>query len=164
MSDEIRLAGPDDYQELFRISCLLHAENGQHPFSEEKVKKLVWTGCNRDRAIVGVIGEPVDIRAMIYLQLQPVYYSEDHQLVEIFNFVRADSRRSDFAKRMIRFAKRCADNLGLFLLIGIISDEKLEAKTRLYDRELHRAGIFFSYRPKGDADDLRMSPSELAVA
>lgn len=151
MTDEIRTAGPDDYQEMFRIACLLHAENGQHPFSEEKVKEFIWRGCNQDGAIVGVIGFPSDLKAMIYLQIQPIYYSDDFQLGEAFAFVRPDCRRSDYAKRLIRFAKKCSEETGLDLMIGIISDSRLAAKARLYDRELPRGGAFYNYRPMSKA-------------
>lgn len=147
IENDIRIAGPDDYQELFRIACLLHNENGQHKFSEEKSKHFIWRGCNRDQSIVGVIGPPNNIKAMIYLQIQPVYYSDEFQLGEAFAFVRQDCRKSDYAKRLIRFAKRCSEETGLDLLIGIISDTRLAAKARLYDRELPRGGTFYNYRP-----------------
>lgn len=145
---EIRIATTDDYQELFRICCLLHQENGQHKFSEEKAREFIWRGCNRDNAIVGVIGPSNDIKAVVYLEIMPVYYSDEFQLYEKFAFVRPDSRRSDFAKKLLFFARKCADETGLELLIGIISDVKLEAKRRLYQRHLPEGGHWFSYRPK----------------
>jgi GNAT superfamily N-acetyltransferase len=152
MTDEIRIATPDDFQEIFRISCLLHKENGMHEFSEEKVRNLIWRGVNRDNSIIGVIGSHSDIKAMLYLVIDPVYYSEQCQLVELWNFVRADCRKSDFAKRMIQFAKRCADETGLHLTIGVISDERLEAKERLYARLLPKGGAFYVYRGKGSGN------------
>ena len=151
IENDIRIAGVDDYQEMFRIACLLHAENGQHAFSEEKVKEFIWRGCNRDQAIVGVIGPSNNLKAMIYLQIQPIYYSDEFQLGEAFAFVRADCRRSDYAKRLIRFAKKCSEETGLDLMIGIISDVRLAAKARLYDRELPRGGNFYNYRPASKA-------------
>jgi len=143
----IRIATPDDYQELFRICCLLHMENGQHKFSEERSKEFIWRGCNQDNAIVGVIGPSDDIKAVVYLEIMPVYYSDEFQLYEKFAFVRPDSRRSDFAKKLLFFARKCADETGLELLIGIISDVKLEAKRRLYQRHFSEGGHWFSYRP-----------------
>lgn len=139
----IRIATPGDFQEVFRICCLLHAENGMHAFSELKVRHFIWRGLNRDNAIVGVIGPSADIKAIIYLCVDPVYYSDDVQLVEMWNFVRADCRKSDFAKRMIQFAKRCADEIGCDLTIGIISNDRLAAKERLYSRLLPKGGSFF---------------------
>lgn len=149
---EIRIATPADYQELFRIACLLHKENGLFEFSEEKVKALIWKGCRRDNAIIGVIGRSDDIKAMIFLAIEEPYYSEVKNLVELWNYVRPDARRSDFAKRMIQFAKRCADETGSALFIGIISDKQLEAKARLYARHLPQRGTFFIYEPAGKAE------------
>jgi hypothetical protein len=148
IENDIRIAGPEDYQEAFRIACLLHHENGQHSFSEPKVKEFIWHGCNRLNAMIGVIGPPANLKAMIYLQIQPIFYSDEFQLGEVFNYVRPDARKSDYAKRMIRFAKKCSEETGLCLLIGIISDHRLAAKSRLYDRELPKGGTFYNYRPK----------------
>lgn len=148
IEEPLRIAGPEDFQELFRVSCFLHSENGQHVFSEEKCRHVLWRGCNQNNAIIGVIGSSTDIKAMIFLSLEPVYYSDEYQLVELFNFVRPDCRTHGYAARMLRFAKGLADETGLDLLIGIISDIRLEAKIRLYDRELKKAGAFFTYRPE----------------
>lgn len=148
----IRTATPDDYQELFRISLLLHAENGQHPLSIERTKATIWRGCNRDQSIIGVIGPHDNIKAMLILQIQTLDYSDDLRLVEIWNYVRPDARKSDFAKRMLRFAKRCADESGLVLLMGILTNERLTEKERLYERELPKAGTLFRYKPKSMGD------------
>lgn len=145
---DIRVAGPDDFQEMFRVCCLLHHENGQHEFSEAKARDFLWRGCNRDHALVGVIGPSNDIKAILYLEVMPVYYSDDVQLYEKFMFVRPDCRKSDYAKRLLLFAKRAADELGCDLTIGIISDDKLAAKERLYARHLPKGGTFFVYRPR----------------
>jgi hypothetical protein len=147
-ADTLRIAGPDDFQELFRICCLLHKENGQFSFSELKVREIIWRSVNRDGGLVAVIGSPSDIKAMILLTIEEVYYSQDQEIVERWNFVRPDCRKTDYAKQMIRFAKRCAAETGLVTSLGIISDERLAAKRRLYERELSLAGYWFTIRPK----------------
>lgn len=148
IENDIRIADTDDFQELFRICCILHKENGQFPFSEARSAAYIWRGCNRDNAIIGAIGPSDNIKAVIYLEVQPVYYSDSVQLAESFAFVRPDSRRSDFAKKLVRFAKKSAEETGVCLIIGIISDHKLEAKRRLYERELPLGGYFYNYRPQ----------------
>lgn len=144
---DIRIATQADFQEIFRVCCLLHEENGAHEFSEWKARHLIWRGVNRDNAIIGVIGPSDNVKGLIFLSLEPVYYSDEHQLLELWNYVRPDCRRSDYAKRLIQFAKRCADETGLHLTIGVISDTRLEAKARLYARELPKGGVFFIYKP-----------------
>lgn len=150
--DQIRVAGEADFFEILRLARMLHEENGQHAWSEEKARLLIWRGVKRDNAIIGVIGTNADIRAMIMLVIDPVYYSEEFQLHELFAFTRPDSRKTNYAKRLILFAKRCARETGLDLLIGIISDARLEAKSRLYARLLPKGGTFFLYRPAKEAE------------
>lgn len=150
IENDIRIADTGDFQELFRICCLLHAENGAHPFSEVRSSAFIWKGCNKDNAIIGVIGPSDNIKAVIYLEVQSIYYSDDYQLGEAFNYVRVDCRKSDYAKQMINFAKKCADETGLDLTIGIISDARLDVKQRLYDRYLPRGGVFYIYNQRRD--------------
>lgn len=143
----LRVATEQDFFEILRLCHLLHDENAQHPLDEEKVRLLIWRGVSKDNALIGVIGPSTDIKAMIMLTIDPVVYSRDYQLLEVFNFVREDWRKTDFAKRMINFAKKCADETGLDLTIGVISHERLAAKERLYARLLPKGGVFFIYRP-----------------
>ena len=84
---------------------------------------------------------------MIGIQLDQPWYSSDWMLVELFNFVHPAHRRSTHAKSLIGHAKGYADQLGIPLVIGIISNHRTEAKVRLYRRMLPKAGEFFTYRP-----------------
>lgn len=147
----VRLADAQDLPQLMQLAQELHAENGQHDFSYHKVRNLLQRGVSQDYAVLAVIGEPLDIRAMLMLIVDQVYYSEERQIIELWNFVRCDSRRSDYGKQLLAFAMQYADNLGLDLTIGIVSDESMEAKTRLYERQIGvRAGSVFIYRPKAE--------------
>jgi GNAT superfamily N-acetyltransferase len=164
---DIRVALPEDFQELFRVCVFLHKENGQHEFSEYKARHFIWKGCNRDNSIIFVIGPPTDIKAVLYLEVQQIYYSDESQLGEAFLYVREDHRKSDFAKRLIRHAKRCSEETSLDLTMGVISDHRLAAKKRLYDREFTEGGngVFYIYRPKsrGERHGFNTGP-EVAVA
>lgn len=164
IENDIRLATPDDFQELFRICHDLWKENGQHPFSENRARHFIWKGCNHDNASVFVIGPFSNIKAVLYLEVQQVYYSDECQLGEAFMYVREDQRRSDYAKRLIRHAKRCSEETELDLMMGIISDHRLAAKKRLYDREFTEggSGVFYNYRPKsrGERSGFNLGPSQ----
>lgn len=147
VENDLRIATDGDFQEMFRICCLLHAENGQHPFDERKVREIIWRGVRQDGALAAVIGPSSNIKAMILLTIEEVYYSVDYEIVERWTYVRPDCRKSNYAKRLIGFAKQCAEETGLFVSIGIVSDVKLEAKRRLYERNLPLAGYWFTIRP-----------------
>lgn len=125
-----------------------HGENGQHPLSLDKIAAIVWRGLTRQQSLIGAIGTPELVKGMIVLEVDESYYSEDRQLLERIAYVRPEYRRTTFARDLLRFAKRCSDETGIPLLMGIISDIRLEAKRRLYERELGLAGYWFKHDPK----------------
>lgn len=141
---KVRLATEADIPEILRLCVLLHEENGLASMSEEKVTGLVWRCISRHGGLIGVIGEPGELEAMIALQIDSLWYTDHEILSELFNFVRADCRRTDHAKRLVAFAKLTAEGMGLPLFIGVISNHRTKAKVRLYQRQLGEpAGAFF---------------------
>ena len=145
--DAVRLATPADEDGIMSMCRELHAENGPHPLDEDKLRDMLRRAFDRQGGIVAVIGPPDDLRGCIYLSLEPVWFSQDYQLSELFNFVRPEHRRSGYAKALILYAKQCADALGIDLMIGVLSNIRMEAKVRLYGRLVPKAGEFFVYRP-----------------
>lgn len=143
----IRLADEHDEFEIFKLCALMHEEQPYHPLSWDKVCPMVRMATRRERGIIGVIGERHDVKAAVFLLLDPIWYSEDWQLLEFFNYVRPDARRSNYAKDLIRYAKRCAEDLKVDLTMGIFSNVRTEAKCRLYRREMTKFGEFYCFRP-----------------
>ena len=143
----VRIATPDDELGILKLCKAMHEEQGQHTLNWEKVVARILSVTRDKQGIIGVIGPHDDIRAHIYLMLDEVWYSSDVQILEIFNYVRMDCRKSDYAKTLIKFAKDCSDQLKKDLMIGVLSNIRMEAKVRLYERQLPKAGAFFLYRP-----------------
>ena len=140
----VRLAKPEDEEEIFQICKLLHSENALFPMSEPKVREMLRTCLYQKGGIIGVVGEPGDIQAVICLTLRSLWYTEEWCLDEHFNYVLPNHRRSENAKELIIFAKACAQELKLPLMIGILSNERTEAKVRLYKRQLGApSGAYF---------------------
>jgi GNAT superfamily N-acetyltransferase len=146
--EAVCVATPKFFNALMDTVRAGHAENGQHPLSLLKIGNIVWRGVTRQNSIIGVIGDETFVKAMVVLEIDPVYYSDDLVLSERLVYVRPENRRSEYAKQLLMFAKRCADETGLELTIGIISDQKLEPKRRLYERIFPLGGYWFSYRPQ----------------
>ena len=149
MSD-IRMAGPEDEAGVRQLCIMAHAEQAPHALNIDKTMVLMRMALNRQRGIIGVVGTPDDVRSMILLVVDPIWYSDEFQLLELMNFVHPDHRRSTYAKQMIEFAKKCSRELGLDLTIGVFSNIRTEAKVRLYERQLPKVGAFFCYRPSED--------------
>lgn len=140
----VRLAKPEDEEEIMAICRELHAENALCSMDEEKVRMRIRECTEQRGGIIGVIGDRGRIEGMICLVLLQMWYSSDWIIDEQFNYVLPNHRRSSNASELIIFSKACAEQLKLPLLIGILSNERTEAKIRLYERKLGApAGAYF---------------------
>lgn len=148
--DEVRAATRSDEDEIIQLLHIMHAENGMMPLDEDRAKAFFARAWDRLGGIIGVIGPPGDIRAMIYLLITRFWYSSANHLEECFNFVRPDVRHPKeghrYAEHLIKFAQKCSDELQMPLLIGVLTNNRMEGKVRLYRRVLGiPAGAFFVY-------------------
>jgi GNAT superfamily N-acetyltransferase len=124
----VRKAKPRDREAILKICEQNHSENGQG-------------------AIIGVVGRD-RIEGLIMLLIAQFWYTEDWCLEEIMNFVLPDHRRSTHAKDLIAFAKRCSEEIGIPLVIGVVANERTKAKMELYRRQLgDPCGGYFLHRP-----------------
>jgi hypothetical protein len=142
----VRIADATCEDEAMRLCRELHKENGLFSLNEDKVRATLRKAFDRHGGILGIIGTPSHIEAMICMVISSFWYSDDPHLEELFIFVCQEHRKSKHAVELIRFAKWAADEGGIPLVIGVISDERTAGKVRLYQRELDRPiGNFFVY-------------------
>lgn len=150
----VRLAKPEDEAAVFELCRILHKENGQFPMDDGLVRDALHKAFNKQGAILGLIGEQDKLEGMIYLSIDRYWYTRHPHLGEVFNFVHPDHRKSDHAKALIEFAKACATPAAP-LVIGVISNDRTEAKVRLYERRLGKsAGAFFIYPPRDHSENV----------
>jgi len=144
----VRAAVPTDFGRIMHLCEQLYAENGAVNVDWDLVERVIFDGVNGKQSCLGVIGGD-EIEAMIYLRISRMWYSSDVVLEELMNFVSQPYRKTMNAKALIEFAKESSRRLEVPLLIGVISNEKTEAKIRLYSRYLGQpAGAFFLYGAK----------------
>lgn len=145
----VRIATAADEPEIIRLLHLMHAEGGMLPLDEGCAREIFARAFNREGGIIGVIGEPDSIQAMIYLLITRFWYTRDNHLEELFNYVRPDSRKTDHAKTLISYARKCSDQIGIPLVIGVLANRAMEAKVRLYRQMLgFPSGAFFVHGAK----------------
>jgi hypothetical protein len=150
----VRKAKRAEADELLQMCRTLHAENGQFSFSDRKVKEMLEKAFTSNGAVIGVIGQPGKLEGSICLSLSSYYYTDDIHLGECWNFVLPQYRKSTNAKDLIKFGIRCSDELDIPFITGIISNERTEAKVRLYRRVLgDPVGGFFIHRPHARASN-----------
>jgi hypothetical protein len=145
---KVRLASPDELEEVIQLGRELHAENGLMNLDETLIRQAAEGAVLHGQGIAGVIGKN-PIQAMIYLGLRQFWYSREMHLEEMLNFVRPEFRKSRNAVSLIEFAKAASIQIGVPLLIGVVSNEKTEQKIRLYTRRLGRpAGGYWLFNGK----------------
>lgn len=147
-TQEVRLALPEDREGIVSLTRLLHDENGLFALAPTKVEVMLDRFYKREGAIIGVIGDVGAPVAVIYLSIHQPIYTNDWVLGEEFNFVHPDHRRTRHARNLIAYAKHLSDEAELPFVIGILSNQRTEAKIRLYEQVLEKAGAFFVYNRK----------------
>jgi hypothetical protein len=124
----------------------LHDENGLFPLNEDKIRGYLRKCHERKGTIVGVIGPRGKIEASTCLLISDMYYTNALHLAELWNHVGKDYRQSHNAEALIMFGKKCSDEIGIPLITGIITNNRVAGKVRLYRQVLgYPAGAFFVY-------------------
>ena len=146
MDIKVRTGIPADLDGVMRIALMATEENSLTRASPRKLLEEIWPSLHLDHGIMGVIGDPIE--AAILLRVAPMWYSEadDPSLMERAIFVDPEFRFGKIgrAKMLCDFAKEAAVSLGLPLVIGILSNERTEAKSKLYMRQFGEpAGVYF---------------------
>jgi hypothetical protein len=146
---EVRYAEPEEYAAIMKLCRQLHKENGAFSMDEEKVSLMVERAVARKEGVMAVIGHIGEIEGMLLLRPSQYWYTSDWHLEELFSFVPPKYRKSNNAKKLVTWAMRAADSMGVPLFIGVVSTHRTEAKVRLYRRMLGTwVGCFFMHGGK----------------
>jgi hypothetical protein len=146
MSDyAVRIATPEDEDRVYDLFKIYIEENGIFEMDDDKVQTIIKNLTNSKNGVIGIIDGEDSLEGMICLIIDQMWYAKDWFLHELFNFVPEEYRRSTRAKALFAFAKNCSTKIKLPLVIGVVSNEKTEAKIKLYERQFPKAGAFFMY-------------------
>jgi N-acetylglutamate synthase-like GNAT family acetyltransferase len=153
MDYTVRLASPQDEEKILDLLMLMHEENGLFEMDYDSVREMVRKVLNRENGIIGVIDGEDGIEAAVCLVIDRLWYAKTWCLNDVFNFVAPKYRRSTRAKSLISFAKDYSDQVGIPLMMGIVSNVRTEAKIKLLERQMRKAGAFFIYNYGGENHD-----------
>ena len=146
---DVRIAQVDDEPELVRLAELAAAEDGQGSFNIDKVRSVFGLHFCKAGGIIGVIGAPGQkLMAFTLLAITQPWYSDEGHVQELSLFVDPEHRKTNYAKQLMVFSKKTSEALNLNLSIGVVANEKTEAKVRLYQRQFPQSGAFFRYNPQ----------------
>jgi hypothetical protein len=145
----IRIGTPEDLDGCMELALMACRENGFVNPNPRKMLEDFWQALNMENGLVGLIGkEGEKIEGGILLRIGTMWYSDEPVLEEKAIFIHPDYRsaRGGRARRLCEFSKQAAKSLGVPLIIGVLSNQRTEAKVRLYERQFGRpTGAFFLY-------------------
>ena len=140
----VRPANTDDKPKIYDLLMHLYAENAPFKLCEHKVREVIRRGCDENGIILGVVDAPDGtIAASIGGLFAQWWHTEDWHIDEMWNYVHPDHRRSSHAKDLIAYMKWVAEQMNMSLHMGIITGTKMEAKIRLYRRQIQPVGALF---------------------
>jgi GNAT superfamily N-acetyltransferase len=148
----IRVGTPEDIDAIMEIALSACEENGFVDPNPAKLLGEIWPALNLDKGLLGVIGEPGGkMEGAVLLRIGAMWYSDKEVLEEKAIFIHPDYRsaKGGRARRLCQFSKHVADSLGIPLIIGVLSNNRTEAKVRLYERQFGKpSGAFFLYNAR----------------
>ena len=83
---DVRLAVEEDIPQLMDLMRTACMEDGQHPIDEEKVFGMICRYFHKAGAMIAVIGEVGKPVAYLLMVIDQIWYSTDHQLLELSLF------------------------------------------------------------------------------
>lgn len=153
MSDlVVRIGKPEDVHDIMDLALTACDENGFVEPNPSKLLNEIWPALNLQFGLVGVIG-PDDGKpeGAILLRIGTMWYSDQQVLEEKAIFIHPGYRsaKGGRARRLCEFSKQVADSLGIPLIIGVLSNDRTEAKVRLYERQFGKpSGAYFLYNAR----------------
>jgi hypothetical protein len=150
----VRIGEPEDVDDVMSLALSACEENGFVDPNSSKLLNEIWHGLNLEKGVVGIIGERGKPEGAVLLRVGAMWYSDHEVLEEKAIFIHPDYRsaKGGRARRLCEFSKQVSDSLGLPLIIGVLSDQRTEAKVRLYERQFGKpSGAFFLYNARTGA-------------
>lgn len=145
----IRLGTPADLDEVMKAAVEAIAEIGLVEPDPERLLQDVWPALNQDRGLIGIICKPNGkAEGGVLLRVGKMWYSNQDVLEERVIFIPPEFRtaKGGRATRLCEFSKKAAEDLGIPLLIGVMSSVRTEAKVRMYERQFGKpTGAVFLY-------------------
>ena len=142
----VTIATESDWPDLLELCQELEKENGFFKMDYGLVRSMFDRAFKKQGGIVAIIRGEKEIEGCLFMIISTMWYSHESHLEELFSYVRPAYRKSKHAITLVEFAKDCSVKIGIPLMVGILTHNRMEAKVRLYRRTLGiPAGAFFVF-------------------
>ncbi len=139
----VRTGVPSDIMPIMEMAKMGAEENGMVPYDLNAILHEFWPALHLDHGIVGLVGEPNGKpEGAVLLRVTNFWYGfregpRSRPMLEerwLWTDPKFRAAKGGRARKLCEFAKASAETLGLPLMIGILSNIRLDAKIRLYER------------------------------
>lgn len=142
MSDiHYALAGAGDIPGLVELLHLMHKENGVAPANWDKVEAVVRNVVETGAAVIALDGE--DIVGSIGVVIQPLWYSDEQFVRDMWVFVHPMYRRTRIARTLFDMVVDFARGLERPAIFTVTSPKDTERKVEFYRRRFRSIGEVF---------------------
>lgn len=134
---QIRIATTEDMAEVMKLAIAASEENGFLDATSERLAKEIWPALCQDHGLCAVIGQPKGaIEGLVLLRVGEMWYSDQIVVEEkaVYVYPEFRSAKGGRARKLCEYSRRVATELGLPLLIGILSNTRTAGKVKLYER------------------------------
>lgn len=145
----VRVGTPEDVHDVMELALMGSKENGFVNPNPTKMLDDVYNALSRNHGIMGLIGPPGEKpQGAVLLRIVTTWYSDELIIEERAIFIHPDYRsaKGGRASRMCEFSKKVSERMQLPLMIGVLSNQRTEAKVRLYRRHFGEpAGAYWLF-------------------
>lgn len=146
---KVRIGTPQDVHGCMELAIMACRENGISEPNQQKLLADIWPSLHQEHGIIGVIGAPGEsLEGVVLLRIGNLWYSDAPIIEEKAVFVHPQFRsaKGGRARKLCEFSKQVADELGIPLIIGVVSNKRTSGKIRMYERLFGQpAGAYFLY-------------------
>ncbi len=154
----LRIATTEDVHEVMELALKGWRQNGFVRPDPRRVLEECWPALTGEGGVIGVLGKAGEpLAGAILIRRSRLWYSGTGYLDEKALFVDQAHRaaRGGAAARLCEFGKLAAERMSLPLSIGVLANERTEAKVRLYRRQFGEpVGAYFLWGARtGEGSD-----------
>lgn len=147
---QVRLGHSGDADKIYNFLLGLHDENSIFSLNEHRARQTINEIVTPQYGCIGLIDNGNGIEGSIGLRVAQLWYTNEWFLDELWNYVHPDYRNTNHGNTLTEFAKQKSHDIGLPLLMGIVTRKRLAPKMRMYQRKLSQIGAWFVYGRKFD--------------
>lgn len=156
----VRFGEPADESQVKLLLMLGHAENSIFKFDIRKadfvIRRLLYTrllppndtGLRGCFGVIGPLGGTLE--ALTMMAISSLWYTGEVHLEEYIVYVHPEYRTKGHAGRLLQWMIDISEQMGVPIITGIITRDRMEAKVRMYKKKFTPVGQYFLHMPKSN--------------